>query len=157
MLGLLFFLAWLSVVAGYIGIPAWLGEHHEVFHWDVALTSTAAVAAGVTISWLLYSKRAIAAGSLVRALALPQSFVENRYYIDDIYTWYVQNIQQKIIAAGCAWFEQTVIIGTVNAVAALAQGLGRLLRLFQTGVVQTYVLVFVAGILWLITRYLAVR
>ncbi len=157
MLGPLFFLAGLSVVAGYIGIPAWLGEHHEAFHWDVALTSTAAVAAGVTISWLLYSKRAIAAGSLVRALALPQSFVENRYYIDDIYTWYVQNIQQKIIAAGCAWFEQNIIIGAVNAVAALAQGLGRLLRLFQTGVVQTYVLVFVAGVLWLITRYLAVR
>jgi hypothetical protein len=45
----------------------------------------------------------------------------------------------------------------VNAVAYAVRGLGQALRFFQTGVIQTYALVFVAGVLWLLTRYLTVR
>jgi NADH-quinone oxidoreductase subunit L len=150
----LLFLAVLSATAGYLGIPAFLGAHHAAFRLDVALTSTAVVLAAATLGWVIYGKRAISSQKLVRALALPQSIVENRFYIDDAYGWYVAFIQQRLIAGLCAWVEQHVIIGAVNAVAALTRQAGGFLRLAQTGVVQTYALVFVAGVLWLLASYL---
>ena len=153
MLGPLFFLAALSIVAGYLGIPRYLGERHEAFHWDVAITSTLVVLAGVGLSWVIYGAKKISSQKLVQGLALPASFVENRFYIDDIYRWYVDNIQQKVIATGCAWIEQHVIIGAVNAVAAFAKLLGRALRRLQTGIVQTYVFVFIVGVLWFLIRF----
>ncbi len=155
MLGPLFFLSALSIIAGYLGIPQFLGAHHMEFHIDVAATSTVVVLAGITLAWLMYGKRTLSSQSVVRGLALPQSFVENRYYIDEIYGWYVAIIQQKLIAGSCAWIEQNVIIAAVNGVAALTRSAGEMLRRLQTGVVQTYALLFVVGLIWLLTRHLA--
>ena len=147
----LFLLALLSIIGGYIGIPAFLGEAHGEFHWGVAAVSTGVVAVGLLLAWLIYSKQAVSAKQVVEALALPHSFLQQRYYIDEIYNWYVATIQQKLIAGACALFERYVIIGAmVNGTAALTRGLGGLLRLCQTGKVQTYILVFLLGVLWLL-------
>jgi len=152
MTGPLVVLSALSVVGGYLGIPRFLGEHEGVFHWAVAAGSTAVVATGLLLAWLIYGKRAISAQQLVQALALPYSFLQRRYYIDEIYNWYVAVIQQKLIAGLCALVERHVIIGLmVNGTASLTRSLGRLLRLFQTGRIQTYVLAFLLGIVWLLT------
>jgi NADH-quinone oxidoreductase subunit L len=151
MTGPLVLLAALSVVGGYLGIPRFLGEHEGIFHWVVAAGSTAVVAAGLLLAWLIYGKRALAAQQLVQALALPYSFLQRRYYIDEIYNWYVAVIQQKLIAGLCAWVERHVIIGLmVNGTAWLTQAMGRVIRLFQTGRIQTYVLAFLLGIVWLL-------
>ncbi|MBI2104791.1 MAG: NADH-quinone oxidoreductase subunit L, partial [Candidatus Omnitrophica bacterium] len=148
----LFLLALLSIIGGYIGIPAFLGQHHGEFHIGVAAISTAVVAGGLVLAWLIYSKRAVSPQQVVQALALPYSFLQRRYYIDEIYNWYVAVIQQKVIAGTCALFERYVIIGAmVNGTAAVTRGLGGLLRLCQTGKVQTYILVFLLGVLWLLT------
>ncbi len=144
-------LAILSVAGGYVGIPGFLGESHGTFHWSVAITSTLVVAAGLTLAWLIYKRKAMASQQVVHALALPRSFLERRYYIDEIYTWYVTRIQQRILAGWCATIERYVIIGcAVNGVARLTQGAGWLLRFCQTGKVQTYALVFFIGVLWIV-------
>ena len=153
MLGPLAFLATLSVIGGYLGIPHMLGQHeHEAMHWDVALISLAVVSLGLVLSWLIYGKRALSAQQLVHALAVPYSFLKRRYYIDELYNWYVANIQQRFIAGFCAWVERRVIIGiVVNGTAWLTQGIGRLLRRLQTGAVQTYALGIVLGVMWLLS------
>jgi len=152
MIGPLVLLAGLSIMGGYVGIPQFLGQHHGAFHWAVAGTSLTVVSLGILLAWLVYSKRAVTGQQLVHALALPYSFLQRRYYIDEIYNWYVATIQQKLIAGCCAWVEQYVIIGfLVNGVAVITRGLGWLIRFCQTGKIQTYVLVFVIGVLWLLS------
>ncbi|MBI1992673.1 MAG: NADH-quinone oxidoreductase subunit L, partial [Candidatus Omnitrophica bacterium] len=152
MIGPLVLLAALSIVGGYLGIPRFLGEHGGAFHWAVAGMSLAVVAAGLVLAWLIYGKQAISAQQLVHALALPYSFLQRRYYIDEIYAWYVAVIQQKLIAGLCAWVERHVIIGlAVNGTARLTQDMGRLIRLCQTGRIQTYALAFLIGIVWLLS------
>jgi len=152
MVGPLVFLAVLSVVGGYLGIPIFLGEHHGELHWAVAGTSLAVVAAGLVLAWLIYQKQAVSAQQIVHALALPYSFLQRRYYIDELYNWYVATIQQHVIAGVCAWVERAIIIGLlVNGTAWLTRGAGRLLRRFQTGRIQTYVLAFLIGIVWLLS------
>jgi len=156
MVGPLVLLAGLSIVGGYIGIPQFLGQLHGEFHWGVAAISLLVVGAGLFLAWLIYFKQAIAPQALVHALALPYSFVQRRYYIDEIYNWYVATVQQKIIAGLCAWVERYIIIGfLVNGIAALTRSLGRLIRLCQTGKIQTYVLAFLLGIIWLLSSALS--
>jgi NADH-quinone oxidoreductase subunit L len=144
-------LATFSVIGGYLGIPHFLGEHPGAFRWDVAAIPLLVVAAGLALAWAVYAKRVVSAQQLVQALALPYSFLQRRYYIDEAYNWYVAVIQQKLIAGACAWVERVLIIGLgVNGIARLTRGLGWAVRLCQTGKVQTYVLAFLLGIVWLL-------
>ncbi len=146
-------LAVLSIIGGYLGIPHFLGAHHSELRWGVAGVSLAVVAVGLGLAWLMYSKKAVSPQQLVLALALPYTFVKRRYYIDEIYNWYVANVQQRYVAGACAWFERVVIIGVmVNGTAALTRGFGSIIRLCQTGKVQTYVLGFLIGVVWLLSR-----
>jgi NADH-quinone oxidoreductase subunit L len=150
------FLAVLSVAGGYLGIPHFLGEHHGTFHWDVAAISLSVVAAGLALAWLIYRKRAVSAQQIVQALALPYTFLQRRYYIDELYGWYVAIVQQRWIAGLCAWVERSIIIGfAVNGIARLTQEAGKLLRRLQTGAVQAYVLAFLVGIVWFLSTALS--
>ncbi|PIQ84575.1 MAG: NADH-quinone oxidoreductase subunit L [Candidatus Omnitrophica bacterium CG11_big_fil_rev_8_21_14_0_20_63_9] len=146
-------LAFLSIIAGYIGIPHFLGQHGEHHAaWLVPGLSIAVVAVGLLLAWLIYSRGTVSAQQLVQALALPYSFLQRRYYIDEIYMWYVETVQQRWIAGACAWVERVIIIGfLVNGTARLTRRAGHILRLWQTGRVQTYVLGFLLGIVSLLT------
>jgi NADH-quinone oxidoreductase subunit L len=144
-------LSLLSIAGGYLGIPQFLGHHHGAFHWDVALLSTGVVICGLALAWLLYVKKVSRPQSIARALALPSTLIERRYYIDEIYAWLVVNVQQRVIAGFCAWFERHLIIGlAVNGTVALTRAAGNILRRLQTGVVQTYVLAFLLGVVLLL-------
>jgi NADH-quinone oxidoreductase subunit L len=142
----------LSIIGGYLELPQFLGEAHAEFHWPIALTSTAVVAAGLAIAWLIYRKRAVQSQQLVQALALPITFVHRRYWFDEVYAWYVAVVQQRVIAGACAWVERYVIIGAmVNGTAWLTQAAGRTIRLCQTGTIQTYALGFLIGVACLLS------
>ncbi len=145
-------LALLSIVGGYLGIPRFLGQHdHGGLHWQVAGTSLTVVAIGLFLAWLFYGKRAVSVQQVVQALALPYSFLKRRYYVDELYTWYVVSVQQRLMAALCAWVERVLIIGlAVNGTAWATRRLGHAVRLCQTGRVQTYILGFLLGIVWLL-------
>ncbi len=154
MTGPLVCLALLAVAGGYLGIPHYLGEPHGAFHWDVALLSIGVVAAGGALAWLIYWKQAVSAQAIVAALALPSTFIQHRYYIDAFYSWYVTEVQQKVLAGLCDWFEQRIIIGLiVNGIARATALLGSLVRRLQTGLVQAYVLLFLVGVIWVLAAF----
>ena len=103
------------------------------------------------LAWAIYRRRAISSEQLTRALALPVSFVQRHYFFNELYAWYVRQIQQRLLAGFCDVIERYVIIGfMVNGTAALTRGAGRIIRLCQTGGIQTYVLGFLAGVVWLL-------
>ena len=156
MVGPLMLLAALSIIGGYVGIPRFLDPHsHGELDWPVAITSLIVVAIGLGLAWLIYQRKVASPQQVVNALALPYTLFQRHYYIDEGYAWYVAAIQQKRIAGLCAWVERYVIIGLlVNGTAWLTRGMGRILRLCQTGKVQTYVLGFLIGVVWLLTSSL---
>ncbi|MBI3010381.1 MAG: NADH-quinone oxidoreductase subunit L, partial [Candidatus Omnitrophica bacterium] len=76
-----------SVVAGYLGIPHFLEAHPEPLHLSIAAISVGVMIAGGVMAWLLYGKRRLlSAEKLVQALAIPYSFLQRRYYIDEFYS-----------------------------------------------------------------------
>ena len=117
--------------------------------------SVAIAGAGAFLAWLIYQRGVISAQQIVQALALPHTYLQRRYYIDEIYAWYVERVQQRLIAGACHWFENAVIIGFfVNGIARLTRAAGLIMRRFQTGRVQSYVLVFIMGVVVLLAAAL---
>ena len=156
MVGPLVLLSALSLAGGYLGIPAFLGEHVGPLHWDVAGTSLAVIAVGIGLAWLMYGWRLVSASDVARWFSWPYRVLARRYYFDDVYGWYVAAIQQRLFAGACALFERFIIIGlAVNGTARLTQIVGRIIRRWQTGKVQSYVMAFCGGIVVFI--YLASR
>ncbi len=157
MTGPLIVLAGLSIVAGYLGLPTFLGEH-EAHHGSpvVVAVSLLAVGGGFGLAWLIYVQRAISSALFLERFRGWVWVLERKYGFDQLYNWYVDVVQQRVIAQACQLVERHLIIGfAVNGTAWLTQAAGRVIRRCQTGVIQQYALVFVTGVVVLV--YTAIR
>ena len=156
MVGPLMVLAVLSVFGGYLGIPAFLGQHAEHLNRQVAGFSLGAIACGFGLAWLMYIRQPSLAQKAASACPTFYRVLERKYGFDQVYDWYVERIQQRVFAGACAFVERILIIGVaVNGVAWVTKTSGRVIRYCQTGKVQTYVLALSSGVvllLWLMIR-----
>ena len=156
----LVFLAVLSVVGGFFGIPAFvhhaLGAHVE-FNLTVAILSSIIAVAGILGAALVYHFRIISADTLRRASGSLYTIVSNKFYVDELYGILVWKIQQGI-AMGSGTFERNVIIQfAVNGLASIIRTTGGLLRFLQTGIVQNYAFGILLGATIILGRYLILR
>lgn len=142
----LVFLAILSVVGGFIGIPQLLfpSAEHLVLNMRIALFSSLAAVLGLIISFVIYGNRPNR-DPLEFKLGGFYPLLKNKYYFDAIYGWYVDVVQQSF-ARLLFWLEQIFIVRFgVQGLANIAKVTGDWLRQLQTGLVQFYALVFVLG------------
>jgi NADH-quinone oxidoreductase subunit L len=143
-------LAILSTVAGFIGIPEFIhhgysGGVHLPFNMGIAAVSSLVAVAGLGLAYAVYAKEFRPLAHLIDRTQGLKQLLLNKYYIDEIYAWINRNIQQRL-ADLLFLFERYVIMGLwVNGVAKLTGLTGSLLRLAQTGKVQSYALTLLAG------------
>ncbi len=128
MTGPLMVLAFLSVFAGWVGIP-WLEHgyssfvyhhhpHHAHFHFDLAGISLAVGLSGIGLAYLMYYKGAISPVKMGERFKPLYTLLYNKYYFDEIYDALII----KPIYAICDfwfWFDQHIIDGMVNGAAWL--------------------------------------
>jgi NADH-quinone oxidoreductase subunit L len=147
----LIFLAILSVIGGFIGIPHFIypEAEHLTLNLRVAVMSTIVALLGLGASYALYGKRP-ATDPLETKLGGVHTLLKNKYYFDHLYGWYVDVVQQSF-AKLLEWFERFVIVRFgVHGATNIAKAGGNVLRSLQSGLVQFYALVFVLGTLYLI-------
>ncbi len=152
-------LAILSVIAGFLGIPAFIaGEHgeHVPINYLVAGISVGAALSGIILGTLLYKNLKSAKDPLKESLGAAYRFVVNKYYLDDIFQA-AADFFQGFTAKKLLWFDLNIIIEKgANGTAALTRGFGSFLRRSQTGHVQTYAMVFGFGVVlivyWVVLR-----
>jgi len=150
-------LAALSLIGGFIGIPHFIHHHravHVEFHAGVAITSTLVALLGLGIAYLLYVKLP-QVPRIVAGIAYPAyRLLVRKLFVDEFYDGVVK-YGQGTIAWLCALFERWILIGlAVNGVASVTRTTGQVLRLCQTGRVQTYGLAFVIGVVGLLWYFL---
>jgi NADH-quinone oxidoreductase subunit L len=183
-------LAAFSVFAGFLnapplGIEAFFygtrnevfvaaGVDHPPFDWVTALLSIVVAVAAIAVAGFLYFGRRLPEGVTARnrAAAAGYRFLENRYYLDHLYTGVIVGSVRGAIARAAYWFNQKVLDGIVNAVGTGSAGTGRwlyrrvdqglvdgavngagmgadstggVLRVIQNGRVQSYALLLFAG------------
>jgi NADH-quinone oxidoreductase subunit L len=142
----LIFLAILAAIGGFIGIPHYLSpqEAPEALNMQVAVISSIVAVLGLGFAFIIYGRRT-SADPLASILGSFYAVLQNKFYFDIVYGWYVDNIQQNI-ALFLSRFEKEFIVRIfVGGVTNLARNGGKTFRYLQNGLVQFYALIFILG------------
>ncbi len=165
-------LAILSIIGGFVGIPASLGGGNAIEHFlDPVFESANTVLAlghhgvepteyllmafsvlialaGIFLARHIYLNRKEIAEKLVSKYNRIYKLLFNKYYIDEIYDAVLINPTVKS-SEKLLWkfFDVGIIDGAVNGTAKLINLISGYTRRIQTGVTQSYAIYFVAGII----------
>jgi NADH-quinone oxidoreductase subunit L len=140
--------------------PWWLDPfHHDwgfAFHQMVAgvfepfhsapvpaLCGLGAILFGFLGAWGLY--RNAVSDPLPESLPALCRLLRHKFYFDEFYAWLIATTQDAM-AGIAAWFDDNLLAGGVRFISGGTELLGRGLRLFQSGNLQTYAFLSAAGI-----------
>jgi NADH-quinone oxidoreductase subunit L len=153
-------LAGLSCVVGFLGpthlFASWVhfGEVvREPPDYGFAAVSLIGAAAGILVGYGLY--RRWREPDPLRRLGPVYTFIERKYYLDDLYLHGVVRPLQYRAAAGVDVVDRRVVDGAVNGVGSTARFAGGVLRYLQSGGVQRYAAILFAGLVILIVIFAA--
>lgn len=147
-------LAFLSLAGGFLGIERFLHGltylHEAKTGGPVILIATSLGILGILCSFLFYQFSEKQRTSFRNFFSPIYVLLERKYFIDDAYNFLLQHVQQPF-ARFLSWFEKKVVVeGMINQTALATAAAGEYSRKIQTGKVQTYITVFLAGIVILI-------
>ncbi len=154
----------LSLVGGWVGIPAALGGNDVIGHFldpvfrsaapaaaqavtaashglelSLAAISLATAALGIFVAWLFYHRKPGTGAKLARRFQPIYSLAYHKYWIDEIYGSFVVApllAFSRLILAGLV--DGGVIQGTGAGLAASARGSSWLVRHMQSGKIRSY-------------------
>ncbi len=179
----LMILAFLSLVGGFVGIPVIEGaqrfanflspvfapakaiiEHgaHHVGHHSVTAeiilmaVSLAIAILGLLVARYMYITSPETPGRIVERFSGLYRLVFNKYWIDELYDFLFVNSIVEFSRFLWKKFDEAVIDGIVNGVAAVVRTFGSVLRLLQTGLVKDYALSVLVGAM-VVIGYLLLR
>ncbi|MCX6825794.1 MAG: NADH-quinone oxidoreductase subunit L [candidate division Zixibacteria bacterium] len=121
----LMFLAFLSIGAGWVGLP-WLSHgfssfvYHEQIHhsepsYILMLASTVVALSGIGLAYMIYYKQRFSADALAEKFKPLHTLLYNKYYIDEFYNIVI--IQPLLKFTDFLWwFDAHIIDGLVNFV-----------------------------------------
>jgi NADH-quinone oxidoreductase subunit L len=167
-------LAVLSLVGGFLGIPAaltlgrnvnflegWLepsiatahpaavaaaeGRGSLALEWGLMGVALAVATLGILLARSIYKDREGIAERFAARFGPLYTLVRNYYWVDELYELLVL----RPFYATCRFlrgFDTWVVDGTVNATGILAEVTGQIVKLFQTGYVRNYALFFLVGV-----------
>jgi NADH-quinone oxidoreductase subunit L len=149
-------LAALSIVGGFIPIPAFLAgvlppaETVESLHaLHVPLLGLAVVIglSGLALAWWLY-RDGLARGSAIAArFPALHRLLDGKYHIDELYDMVLARPLEALSSrVFLAYGDRTLIDGTLHGLAALARGSSRGLSRLQDGRLPSYVLLAAIGL-----------
>ena len=145
-------LAFLSVVAGFLGpthlFADWVhfgGVIREPVDYGFAAISLLGAAAGVLVGLRLYA-RWRERDPLTR-LGAVYTFVQRKYYLDDIYLGGVVRPIQYRFSSGTDTVDRKVVDSAINGVGQGARFAGGVLRYLQSGSVQRYAALLILGVI----------
>ena len=154
--------ALIGLLLGWGGHESWFHDftrsvfpetHHEasgnVFLF-MAISSVVGLA-GIAFAWTRYSKR-VPSDEPTNAL---HKLLANKYYVDEVYNaLIVQPIKNGSHFLLWKLVDNGIIDGIVNGVASIIRLIGGTLRRLQTGLVQSYIVSMVLGIVLFLAYYL---
>ncbi len=144
----LVFLAVLSAIGGFMGIPHLFFPQQapEALNIKVAVISSIVALLGLFSSYIVYGSRPQADPLATRIVAF-YGVLKNKFYFDIAYTWYVDRIQQTM-AICLERFEKIFLVRLcLGGVINLAREGGKTFRYLQNGLVQFYALIFILGVI----------
>lgn len=149
----LIILAVISCVAGFIPFGSFVTYDGKelITHLDMGVAGTSVVVAvvAIVIATVLYRKENAMPDRIAGSMKTLHRAANRRFYMDEIYQFVTHKIIFGIICKSIAWFDHTIVDGTMNALAAVTNRASFAIRKLQSGSIQMYVWVYLIGALLL--------
>ncbi|GKS57071.1 NADH-quinone oxidoreductase subunit L [Nitrospira sp.] len=157
-------LAFLSIAAGYLGIPEFLapvfagaegaGHHEGPGAYGIMVIASLGGFAGIAAAYYLYVAQPDLPDRLAHRWQTLYRGSLNKWYVDEAYDRAI--VRPSLRMATDLWkrVDVTVIDGLVNGVARTIGFVGWVMRLFQSGQMQHYALGMTLGTVVIVTLYL---
>jgi NADH-quinone oxidoreductase subunit L len=154
-------LAILSVIGGWVGVPAALGGHDEIGHFldpvftsgaateaaatghglelGLALTSVLVALLGLYTAYIFYYKKPRTAAALATRSPALYRLVENKFYVDQIYSALIVTpllMFSRLFLGGL--IDGGLVNGSGAAAGGITKGLSSLVRRVQSGNIRSY-------------------
>ncbi len=168
-------LAGLATVGGFMGVPNFIVETftHETAHinllhnwlynitadysltlshgveWGLMATSIVIAVAGVFVAFRMYNnnQQLESDAKLAERFGGLYQTWKDKYNLDEVYEGLISDPLVRFSDKVLAVFDMKVVDGIVNATAGTVRLFGSLFRYVQTGVVSSYALAFVVGVI----------
>ena len=175
----LMILAVLSVIGGFIGFPVIEGgnkfaeflapvfappagfpkaaeaAHHPVsFEVAMMIVSLVIAGSGIFLAYRMYLKNPALPDRLAERYKASYQALVNKYWVDEIYHWVFVGPLIRLSVFLWRFFDDLIVDGIVNGVAALFRGGSEVLKRLQTGNVQNYALSILIGIVLMFGYFL---
>jgi len=145
----LIILAVFSSIDGFIPFDEFISNDFIPFHahinWLVASLSIFVAVVGIGVAAILYFKDSRKPAEIARSLGGLYTAVLHKFYLDEVWMWFTQTVIFKYICMPIAWFDRHIVDGAMNGLAWTTQKSSDSVKGLQSGQVQFYAWVFVAG------------
>ena len=145
----LVFLAILSVTTGFIHFPEFISTDNMPFgahiDWTIAGMAIAVAIIGISIATVLYAKGSEKSAQIAKSLGGFYTATLNKFYLDEVWMFITQSVIFKMICEPIKWFDRHIIDGTMDGLAWITQKSSSSIKGLQSGQVQFYAWVFIAG------------
>ncbi len=167
----LIILAVLSTIGGFIGFPIIEGwnkfneflapvfsrpgaaealHHSAAFELVMMGVSVAIALLGLLLAYRMYIKDPRLPDQLADRFKTPYALVANKYWVDEIYDFVFVGPLIRFSVFLWRIFDDLVVDGTVNGVAAVVRGGSEVLKYLQNGNIQSYALSILVGVVLVI-------
>jgi NADH-quinone oxidoreductase subunit L len=147
----LIFLAAVTLVAGFIPFGKFVSSDSAdyIIHldWTVAITSVVIAIVSILLASWLYLKYNPVPAKMAAAVPALYRAASRRFYLDELYLFVTKKIIFHCISRPIAWFDRHVVDGAMNAMAYVTEKTSFAIRGLQSGQLQLYALLTIAGAL----------
>jgi NADH-quinone oxidoreductase subunit L len=146
----LLFLAFMSIVAGFIPFSEFVTADKVAFETHLNLPlAAAAVGTGLTgiiLAWIFYKKENNLAERFSNGFGMFYKWTFHKFYFDEIYMFVTKKIIFDRISAPIAKFDKKYVDGTMEGIGNKTVIISEKIKGLQSGKLQDYAMFFVSGV-----------
>jgi len=145
----LIILAVFSFAGGFISFGKFISSDYMPYEihidWLVATLSVVVAVIGIGAAFVLYFKNSKQPEKIAQKLGGFYTATLHKFYLDEVWMWFTQTVIFKYMCMPIAWFDRHIIDGMMNGLAWTTQKSADSIKGLQSGQVQFYAWVFLAG------------
>jgi NADH-quinone oxidoreductase subunit L len=154
----LMFLATGAIFAGFIPFSHLVTSDGKEFaahlNMGIAIPAVLVGLIGIIVATFLYRKETNIPETVSKSLGGFYKAAYHKFYVDELYLFITKKILFNYISRPVAWFDRHIIDGSMNGISYVTNQVSDRIRGLQSGQVQQYAWVFVAGVVTLAMAFI---
>jgi NADH-quinone oxidoreductase subunit L len=154
----LMFLALMSIVGGFIPFSDFISADRMPFHTHfdatVSIVSASIGVVGIVVAWIFYKKENNIPEKVTKAFGVFYTWAFHKFYFDELYLFITKKIIFNMVSASFAWFDKTVVDGSMVGVGNTTVKISEKIKKLQSGKFQDYATWFILGAIALTLYFL---